>query len=234
MEWKWKSRLIKLKKLKKTKKQTYINRYDSHAVMGTPIGYIQVLFWSGSFTGLCLFNFRLSKWIFYTCGSNLWYFVPVSITVFTTLSCFVYLLTTYITSVYLRHLMRSLDQTDLVEFSLLMSKFKENQCSKLLTMNNPNAQLQTSCLICYDYAAKTITKPCGHQVMCGSCAWKYVASSIRDCSVLRCILCRTEVAEYKGDIAVVLDKFNMDEITSIVKMKKLKRIRANNFAPCSG
>ena len=71
--------------------------------------------------------------------------------------------------------------------------------------------------------------------MCGSCAWKYIATCICDHVTFRCILCRTEVTEYKGDITVVMDEFKMEQLVSITKTQHpVKRITATlNFEPCS-
>jgi len=195
----------------------------------------QVGIWLVSFTGLCLCNYHFSIWVFTTCGSNLLHFAPVFLFVLSSVSFFVYIFALFYSRLYVKHLLRSLDQTDMVEFSLLMSKFKEREQCTTSALTDVNNYGQTQCLVCLEYAAKTVTQPCGHQVMCGSCAWKYIATCFRDNVTLRCILCRTEVTEYNGDITVILNRQNILELSSSIKKSNANDSRnpnVLNLQPC--
>lgn len=195
------------------------------------------------FLCLCFTNYKVSTWILVQCGHSLWYFFPTFVGTLCTMSVFFYVVMLYFSRVYVSHLIKSLEKLDLVEFSCLMAQYKERQYNRKSPVDRCQANATNTCLICYEFPAGTLTRPCEHQVMCGRCAWKYIAMSAKDCQPLKCILCRTEATEYNGDIAIELSRLNLTEFQNILKMKHsegesknhsvmLTRMENEIFTPC--
>eukprot|EP00111_Clytia_hemisphaerica_P009865 TCONS_00028903-protein len=169
-----------------------------------------------SFIGLCFGNYKVSGWIFKTCGTNIWDFVPVLLLFLTVTSLTVYLFVVCLLRLYYTRVLRSIQSLNLVEFSFMMSKLQQMEYRRALASDISNINTDNLCLVCYEFQPRTFTLPCQHQVMCGSCAWRYIATCLRDHASFRCILCRTEVTEFKGDITVMLNKLNIGQLSSLV------------------
>ena len=165
---------------------------------------------------MCLCNFKLSESLFNFCRKNFLRFAPTLLLAITVISLGIYVFCVILMRIYSRSLFTivlSKNAKNLESLSLAMSGFKERQYRKL---SSESLKSRNLCLICYEFVATTTIQPCQHQAMCARCAWKYVATCLKNHLPFTCIICRTIIKRFEGDTTVFLNPADVKEVVSFV------------------
>ena len=162
-----------------------------------------------------ILNYTISEWTFIKCGKEVSSYIVFFLLIQVILSVSIYVVVTLLSKRYFSRLVDSLFQLNSLELSYLMSKCKEKQYLQNRVTSSCN-----NCLVCYEYEAQTITYPCHHAVMCGRCAWMYIGNCLKNHQTLRCIVCRADINDFKGDIQIHFDQQTVKIVSSHILESK--------------
>jgi len=190
---------------------------------------LNVLLWTGLVITsilMTVLNYYISVTIFMLCGFNVWTFVPVFTFVTLSMSTLIYFTVKKIVSLRKCSAVAYLKTLSLLEFTSLMSEYIDKSCvidvKDNSNLSEDQSNLNNACLVCYENIARTTSYPCKHTVMCGMCAWKYIGVCLSNHQRLRCILCRTDIVHFQGDLLEVNEGDFNSFVRKYTKEKKLQ------------
>lgn len=149
---------------------------------------------------LTIINYNLSICVLTFWSYDIWNFMLTLLLTLALLSPLLFYITRMLVSRKQDMLKRCLADITLPIFAEIMSKH-------IAMKYKERPQTETKkhlCIICYENNASTRFLPCNHQVICGSCAWKYIGVSVEEKLGLRCVLCRTNIENFTGDLLTEL------------------------------
>ena len=161
---------------------------------------------------LTILNYNLSICVLTFCGYDVWNFMLTLFLTLALLSPLLFYITRMLVSKKQDMLKRYLADITLPIFAEIMSK---HIAMKYKERPQP-ATKKYLCIICYENNASTRFLPCNHQVICGSCAWKYIGVSVEEKNGLRCVLCRTDIENFTGDLLTELT-ISYDELNEFYR-----------------
>ena len=178
-----------------------------------------------SFVAIFVCNYKLSEWLFNINGKHLIRFILILVLFIMITSLVLYVFCVLLMRSYSRSLfditMSRRNVKVLESLSFVMSAFKEREYAnrRKMTVSEITNGTTNICLICYEYVATTMIEPCQHQAMCAGCAWKYVATRLKDHRPFTCIICRALIKSFKGDTAVMLNSADVKEMTTCLSQR---------------
>jgi hypothetical protein len=76
------------------------------------------------------------------------------------------------------------------------------------------------CVVCLDERAEIVTLPCSHKVICGVCAWVTFRTALQSSAVHTCVVCRSQIKDFRGSLFKNLVKLTWQDIRTILDETK--------------